>query len=89
MQYEWDENKRLANLDRHKVDFTDAIEFEWNTALETIDDRSDYGEERWVTLGLIGNELHVMVYTIRGHKIRIISLRKANKRESKYYEKKI
>ncbi|KPK89813.1 hypothetical protein AMJ80_09270 [bacterium SM23_31] len=87
MQYEWNENKRLANLDRHKVDFTDAVDFEWNTAIETIDDRSDYGEERWVTLGFIGNKLHVMVYTIRGHKIRIISLRKANKREIKYYEK--
>ena len=87
MQYEWDGNKRLANLDRHKVDFIDAIDFEWNTALETIDDRNDYCEERLITLGFIGNKLHVMVYTIRGHKIRIISLRKANKREFKYYEK--
>jgi len=77
----------LANLNRHKIDFTDAIEFEWDTAIETIDDRCDYGEKRWVTLGFIGKKLHVMVYTIRENKIRIISLRRANKRESKYYEK--
>ncbi|MFQ5648644.1 MAG: BrnT family toxin [bacterium] len=87
MQYEWDENKRLANLVRHKVDFADTIDSEWDTALETIDDRFDYGEERWVALGFIGNKLHVMVYIFRAPKIRIISLRKANKRERMYYEK--
>ena len=87
MQYEWDENKRIANLEFHKIDFTDADDFEWDTAIETIDDRYDYGEVRWVTIGFINKKLHVMVYTIRGNKIRIISLRKANRRESNYYEK--
>lgn len=87
MQYEWDANKRIANLARHKVDFLDAIEFEWDTALETIYDRFDYGEERWIALGFIGNKLHVMVYTFRSHKMRIISLRKETKREKIYYEK--
>ena len=88
MQYEWDDNKRVANLVRHKVDFADAVAFEWDTALETIDDRFDYGETRWVALGFIGSKLHVMVYTFRGSKIRIISLRKANKREKIFYEKR-
>jgi uncharacterized protein len=87
MHYEWDENKRIANLARHKVDFFDVIDFEWDTAYETVDDRFDYGEERWAALGFIGNKLHVMVYTFRTHKIRIISLRKATKREKIYYEK--
>jgi uncharacterized DUF497 family protein len=87
MHYEWDEKKRLANFIRHKVDFADAIHFEWDTALETIDDRRDYGEQRWVGLGFIGEKLHVLVYTFRAQKIRIISLRKANKRERLYYEK--
>ena len=86
MQYEWDENKRIANLERHDVDFCEAVNFEWDTAIETIDDRFDYGETRWVTIGFINRKLHVMVYTIRGSKIRIISLRKANRRESNYYE---
>ncbi|MCA9735807.1 BrnT family toxin [candidate division KSB1 bacterium] len=87
MHYEWDENKRIANFARHGVDFTDAVNFDWETALETIDDRNDYGEERWITLGLIGERVHLMVYTVRADKIRIISLRKANKREKNYYEK--
>ncbi len=86
MQYEWDENKRIANLVRHKIDFANAVDFAWDTALETMDVRFDYGEEKWVALGFIGNELHVMVYTFRLPKIRIITLRKANKRERIYYE---
>ena len=88
MQYEWDENKRIANIARHKVDFISAVDFQWDTALETVDDRFDYGEERWVALGFIGNKLHVMVYNFRSQNIRIISLRKANKRERIYYENK-
>jgi len=88
MHYEWDENKRLANLARHGVDFNDAVDFQWDTAIETLDDRFDYGEERWVALGFISNILHIMVYTFRAQTIRIISLRKANRRERKYYEKK-
>jgi len=86
MQYEWDEKKRLANLARHKVDFKDAVDFEWDTALETTDDRFEYGEERWVALGFINTKLYVMVYTLRSDRIRMISLRKANKREKNYYE---
>jgi uncharacterized protein len=54
--------------------------------METIDDRDDYGEERWVALGLIGNRVHAMIYTMRRDNIRIISLRKANGREVDYYE---
>jgi uncharacterized DUF497 family protein len=87
MYYECDENKRIANLAKHGVDFSAAEKFEWSTAIETIDDRFDYGEERWVALGFIGNKLHVLVYTYRAEIIRIISLRKANKHERQYYEK--
>jgi uncharacterized DUF497 family protein len=86
MYYEWDENKRIANLAKHGVDFASAEKFEWDTAIETIDDRFDYGEERWVALGFIGNKLHVLIYSYRADIIRIISLRKANKREREYYE---
>lgn len=89
MQYEWDEQKRLANFIRHKIDFADAVNFEWDTAIETLDDRFDYGEERWVALGFIDGRLYVMVYAFRSPNIRIISLRKANKRETLFYEKKI
>jgi len=88
MEYEWDENKRAANLAKHDVDFIDAENFNWASAMETIDDRFNYREERWTALGFIGYRLHVLTYTLRGKNIRLISLRKANKREREYYEKK-
>jgi uncharacterized DUF497 family protein len=88
MKYIWDENKRIANLIKHNVDFLDAERFEWESAIETIDDRSDYKEKRWIALGLIDNSLHVLIYALRGDNIRLISLRKANNRERKYYEEK-
>ena len=88
MKYEWDENKRAANLAKHDVDFIDAENFDWSSAIETIDDRFNYSEVRWTALGSIGNRLHVLTYTVRGENIRLISLRKANKREREYYEEK-
>ena len=88
MNYEWDENKRAANLAKHKVDFIAAEDFDWTSAVEVIDDRFHYSEERWVAIGFIGNRLYVLAYTMRGENIRLISLRKANKREREYYEKK-
>jgi len=67
-------------------DFREAEDFDWSTAYEALDDRKKYSEERWIALGYICNRLHVMIYTTRGRIIRIISLRKANKREREYYE---
>ncbi len=88
MKYEWAENKRFANYIKHNVDFLDAERFEWASAIETIDDRADYKEERWIALGFIDNRLHVLIYALRGDNIRLISLRKTNSRERKYYEEK-
>ena len=88
MIYEWDENKRIANIIKHCVDFFDAERFDWSSAIETNDDRADYNEERWIALGFIDNRLHVLIYALRGNNIRLISLRKANSRERKYYEEK-
>ena len=80
MQYEWDENKNAANKEKHGVYFSAAERFCWETALETIGDRADYDEKRWIPLVLIGARLYVMIYTLRGSNISIISLRKANRR---------
>ena len=88
MTYEWDENKRVANLAKHGVDFLDAEDFDWSSAFETIDDRFNYIEDRWIALGFIDSRLHVLIYTMRSGNIRLISLRKANKREKDYYEEK-
>ena len=85
MQFDWDDTKREANLAKHGVDFAEAEDFDWQSALEVQDNRADYGETRWVALGLIRNRLHVLVYTQREETIRLISLRRANKREREYY----
>jgi len=87
MYYEWDENKRAANKAKHGVDFADAERFDWQTAIEVTDSRVPYGEERFIALGHLGKRLHVLIYTRRRGVIRLISLRRANKRERDYYEK--
>lgn len=89
MQYEWDENKRIWTLQKHGVDFVDAEKFQWDSAKVTIDDRHTYDEERYVAIGFIEERLHVMAFTVRDGSIRIISLRKANKREVNNYEENI
>ena len=88
MRYEWDDNKNKANIAKHGVNFNIAVDFDWESAIEVRDTRFDYGEERWIALGYINKRLFIMVYVFRENTIRIISLRKANKRESDFYEKK-
>ena len=87
MLYEWDEQKRAANKARHRVDFLVVVDFDWDSALVAPDDRYDYGEERYVSIGPINGRLHVLIFTRRDAAVRVISLRKANEREVKQYEK--
>ena len=46
MEYEWDEQKRQTNREKHAVDFLEAIDFDWYSAISWIDDRNDYAEIR-------------------------------------------
>ncbi|CAK0767321.1 conserved hypothetical protein [uncultured Gammaproteobacteria bacterium] len=85
----WDETKRAVNLAKHGVDFADVAAFEWGTAMTELDDRADYQEARFVSLGFIGQRLHVMIWTNRDGGQRIISLRKANPRETRRYVRHI
>lgn len=87
MLYEWDEQKRTANKARHRVDFLVVVDFDWDSALVAPDDRNDYGEERFVSIGPINGRLHILIFTRREAAVRVISLRKANQREVKQYEK--
>ena len=87
MEYEWDEAKRLSNLKKHGVDFADALEFDWEGALVQLDNRFDYGEQRFLALGLFRDRIHSVAYTKRHGVTRIISFRKAEKREARRYEK--
>ncbi|GAD09141.1 uncharacterized protein conserved in bacteria [Gluconobacter frateurii NBRC 103465] len=83
MRYDWDETKRLSNIEKHDVDFMSAENFEWEVALVSASRSS--GEPRLVALGPIGDRLHVLVFSIETRIVRIISLRKANKREVSLY----
>jgi uncharacterized protein len=85
VKIEFDGAKNKANLAKHGVDMAAAIDFDFETARTAVDDRQHYGEERFVALGLISQRLHVLVYTMRGETVRVISLRKANAKEREAY----
>jgi uncharacterized DUF497 family protein len=85
--WDWDETKRQANLAKHGVDFAVADGLDLASAISEPDTRHDYGEPRFVVTGTIGGRLHIMVYTPRGKRLRIISLRKANGREEARWER--
>lgn len=87
MGFEWDEDKNQSNIERHGIDFIDAMEIFKQSRLTSIDRRRDYGETRKISIGKIYNVVCVVVFTIRNDNIRIISARKANFNERrKYYE---
>ena len=86
INYTWDASKRLSNLDKHGVDFTAMDQFDWVTALVLEDTRAAYGEIRIRAMGLVKGRLHVAVLTERAGHLRLISLRKANKREQRQWE---
>jgi len=85
--FEWDEAKRAANLAKHSVDFAEAEEFDWESAVIDRDRRRDYGEDRFRAIGFIGERLHVLIYTERGQSTRVISLRKANDKEFDIFDR--
>jgi len=87
MQYEWDETKRQINIEKHAFDFVDMEFFNWEDAHVFEDVRHKYEELRFIAYGYIRARLVVVVYTMRGDAVRVISLRKANKREVIQYEK--
>jgi uncharacterized DUF497 family protein len=89
MEFEWDSGKAEANLRKHHLSFEDAARvFLDPQRIETVDDRENYGEERWKTVGLVEPALLAVVYTVRGkdgHLIRLISARKADAHERAQY----
>ncbi|MEL6441675.1 MAG: BrnT family toxin [Cyanobacteria bacterium J06621_8] len=86
MRYQWDKNKALGNLNKHGMDFADAISvFSDELAITIFEDRFD--EERFITIGIdCFNRILVVVYTMRDDEIRLISVRKATKSERLQYE---
>ena len=86
MEFEWDEDKRRSNLEKHGVDFTDAALVLADAPLILEDARRDYGEQRCLALGELHGLLFVVAFTLRDGAFRIISARRANARERRHYE---
>ncbi|MBD2230479.1 BrnT family toxin [Phormidium tenue] len=82
MQFEWDEAKNLENVRKHEIDFADVPEIFEGPMLIELDERFNYGEDRWFGIGLLGNGVAVVVWIERQNDvIRIISARRANRHE--------
>jgi uncharacterized DUF497 family protein len=81
----FDPGKDAINIAKHDISLVRAEEMDMSTALIREDDRFDYGETRYTAFGDIDDTLYCLIFTFRGSKVRAISLRKANKRESGRY----
>jgi uncharacterized DUF497 family protein len=92
LRFEWDEVKNLSNQHKHGLSFEEASHVFGDPLQISIQDRVENGEERWMTFGLVGGVLLLMVaHTIREENsteevIRIISARRANREERRLYE---
>lgn len=86
MRIEYDPEKNNKNIVERQLSFDNVSKFNFDTAQFSIDDRRDYGEIRIRAWGFIGQRLHALVFVKIEDGIRVISFRKANKREVKKYE---
>jgi uncharacterized DUF497 family protein len=90
MIFEWDDANNRANIRKHGFDFADAEEMFRGFLLVRPDTREDYGEERWIGIGMIRERVAFIAFTeLWPDIVRIISLRKADHEERKEYEKAI
>ena len=85
MEFTWSETKRVVNIKALGLDFVDAASVFEGLTFTFEDDRFSYGEQRFVTLGLLAGLTVSVVHTENEYEIRVISFRKASKRESQIY----
>ena len=85
MRYEWDETKRRENLVKHGLDFRDVQDIFEQESYTDIDDRFDYGETRFFTLGILNGVIVAVSHTENDELVRIISFRKAERYEQELY----
>jgi len=89
MRCEWDESKRQSNIQKHGIDFIGIERVFAGYTITILDDRFDYCESRFITLGLLSSRVVVITHAKTGEVIRIISVRKATKNEEASYFKEI
>lgn len=83
----FDLQKNERNLRERGLSFGMVVDFDFATAIYSLDTRKDYGETRTRAIGYIGDTLYATVFTMRGSVLRVISLRKASRRERQRYAK--
>ena len=88
MELEFDPAKNARNIRERGISFERFADMDLETASVVDDTRVDYGERRVTIVGNIDDRLHVAIVTYRGDKVRVISLRRANKREERRHAKK-
>jgi len=88
MEITYDRTKNTENINIRNLSFEQVVDFDFETINFTIDKRKNYGEIRRCAIGYFGNRLHALVFTETLKGIRVISFRKANKREVANYEQK-
>ena len=86
MEITYDSNKNNRNIVERGLSFDRVADFDFETALYSVDDRHEYGETRIVAIGYLENRLHVLCFVETENGIRVISFRKANSREVSHYE---
>jgi uncharacterized protein len=89
MSITFDPAKRELTLRTRGLDFADAGQVFAGTLFEDFDDRFDYGEDRFVTVGFLGARMVVVVWTPRGTDRHIISMRKCTEHERKRYGREL
>ena len=87
MHFEWDAKKRLANIDKHNIDFRRALEIFRDENAVTWQSNVESGEDRLVTVAPLDGVIIAVIHVRRGHAIRIISARRARPYERTLYER--
>ena len=88
MKFEWDARKNETNIRKHGFDFHDTSEVFQGPLLARLDERENYGEDRWQGIGLLRGEVVVVIFTqLQPDIIGVVSLRKAKKHEREGFEK--
>jgi len=86
-EFDWDDNKALSNLERHRLSFDEAIAVFADPKLLTVDtSREEDGEPREKAIGRIQDRLSTVVFTRRGSVVRLISARRANAQEIRLWD---
>ncbi len=87
MKIEFDQAKSDKSLCKCQLSFERASDFDWSSAVIASDLRNDYSEARYIAVGYLCSRLHVLCFTPANDAIRVISFRKANRREAEKYGK--